>query len=334
MKSVYILMISLALGFTPNHSQGSDTALYQDLSLPLPYKKMSDNEKKEAIFLVERAYTILDDRLPEKVAVVGSISPCIFVGIRNNKLGKAIIAHKHYSNNFDQLLDVFKEQLSPIEPKNILVKLYTCKVGKELPPKEAFWDDMENIVSEEDFEEILDDVEEESEDDNPDDYWTVEEIREKHQGRTQEQELKLLKEKIIREFGITNSSQVSTVILPDPTYRDLGSYFLAAETIYTNSSLNVYCTSPSREGILSYPLPLTRDMNLRINVHAHDAETLRVYIIKQYHSAFQDKDELEIALDTYGRLPFQPFNLSGDALQQVLVPERKGQLFDRVLRLS
>ncbi|AIK95975.1 hypothetical protein [Candidatus Odyssella acanthamoebae] len=323
MKYLVLFFLSISLSFASSYTFETFPREFQTVTLPLPYKEMTLEEARTTIFVPERAYTVLDDATPQITAVVGSISPCVFIGIRNNRSGRTIVAHKHYSNNLHHLFGVSKQELGSYEPQDIIAKLYTYNEILYCPIKEEpFWDELEDILGEKEVDEIYGDIDEEYEVDISAFEKEEEEIRKLHNGRNQKEELDFIKAQLIHEFNITNEAQVFTQVFTDTYKEDLGFYSLVEETVHTDSYLNVSNIAPIKENILRDYSQFPLNVEGRYAFHLFEAETLRLHIINKYNNSYPDDDVLDKALDTNNLLPFQKFNIFGPALHQLLQEAR------------
>lgn len=100
----------------------------QKVTLPFPYHHVSPEERPNLAVVLERRHLLLSDDSPA-FAIVGTLQPCIFVGLRNEENGKAVIFHKHFSNSVDSLIEIAKAELSVKDPQNLKGFLFTndCK---------------------------------------------------------------------------------------------------------------------------------------------------------------------------------------------------------------
>ena len=326
MKHLILFILSISLGFASSHTVETFPEAFYNLTLPLPYKSMTLEETRTTIFVPERAYAVLEDTTPQITAVVGPIAPCIFIGIRNNRSGKAIIAHKHYSNNLQDFFEAANRELGAYEPQDLIAKLYTYDLNhSERPMKsEPFWDELEELLDEEEMDTIYSDTEEDPslKDDHSD--WTIEEIREKHNGRTQQEEVNFIKTQLMTAFQLTNESQVFTQLFKSDRHHDLGFYSLVEETVHTDSYLNVSNIAPIKENVPRNYSNLPLHVELRYQSYLFDTETLRIHLIDKYTSSYPDNEALEVALDTYNLLPFHKLNLFGVALLELLEQAENG----------
>jgi hypothetical protein len=85
------------------------------------------------VVVLERLYTVLSDDSPA-FAIVGTLQPCIFVGLRNDENGKAVIFHKHFSNTVDSLIEIARTELAVQDPQNLRGFLFTnhCKAYESI----------------------------------------------------------------------------------------------------------------------------------------------------------------------------------------------------------
>jgi hypothetical protein len=319
MKYLVLFVLSISLSFASSYTFETYPGTFQTVTLPLPYKEMTPEETRTTIFVPERAYTILEDATPHLTAVVGSISPCVFIGIRNNRAGRTIVAHKHYSNNLQHFLETAKQELAPYEPQDIIAKLYTYTELPYCPVQpEPFWDELDDILSEKEMDEIHGDIDEEYTVDIMDFESEEEEIRKLHNGRNQKEELEFIKAHLIHQFNITHESQVFTQVLINTHKEDLGLYSLVEETVHTDSYLNVRNIAPVKENILRDYSQLRLNVEVRYSAYLFATETLRLHIINKYNNSYPNEEMFDKALDTNNLLPFQKFNIFGPALHQLL----------------
>ena len=84
------------------------------VSLPFSYSNASSEVARQATFVYEKYYTVLSDDatdIKEKMAVVGVLNPCFFVGIRNEKNGRCVVFHKMACNSIDSIIETTKQEL-------------------------------------------------------------------------------------------------------------------------------------------------------------------------------------------------------------------------------
>jgi len=83
-------------------------------NLPFPYTNLSGEGVRQATFVYEKYYTVLSDdakNISEKMAIVGPLNPCFFVGIRNEKNGRCAVFHKLSCNSINSLVEIAKHEL-------------------------------------------------------------------------------------------------------------------------------------------------------------------------------------------------------------------------------
>ena len=77
----------------------------------LPFEFASPEDiRGEKVEVGEGFYTILEDS-DDKYALIGPLSPCIFIGFKNTVTGRTLVAHKQYTNKIETLIPILQKEL-------------------------------------------------------------------------------------------------------------------------------------------------------------------------------------------------------------------------------
>ncbi|MES2607117.1 MAG: hypothetical protein V4544_00040 [Pseudomonadota bacterium] len=182
--------------------------------LPFPYRSLSPEQLRKTTFVHERFYTVLMGEVEPEFAIVGPLSPCVFVGIRNNVNARVVIFHKMVVSSVASLIEIAQQELDVTDPSAIYVRIFANKL--------------------EGYEDPL---------------WGIEgrSWQELHEGRSQIEELKFIREGLLKAFGL-GRDQLKTQFHTSPHKRymvngfqnDLGDYVTANLCVCVNSSLDLH----------------------------------------------------------------------------------------------
>ncbi|MCE2716201.1 MAG: hypothetical protein LW696_02845 [Alphaproteobacteria bacterium] len=85
------------------------------VTLPFPYSEVPSPTTRQAAFVYENFYTVLEDdakKIGKKYAIVGTLRPCFFVGLRNDRIRKSVVFHKAAYSSLDSLVEIAKKELA------------------------------------------------------------------------------------------------------------------------------------------------------------------------------------------------------------------------------
>ncbi len=197
-----------------------------EVRLPFKYQTLTENEKGNLIFIPECHYTVLEKNCTKK-ALVGPLSPCKLVIIKNKENGKVAIFHKSDGNNTTKLCQTAEKALAPIKsPSNIECFLYAATsryieaINKELSER-------------------------------PFPYQSTH--------ATQRDKLKFIGNKIVKFFGIQQTAtekdhdQIVGEIMPVINNASLKDYAFAQSFIIVDKDLNKTCCCPMHENAFQIP---------------------------------------------------------------------------------
>ncbi len=170
------------------------------INLPCQYKHFTPQEIAQTELLMERCYTILRPDSQKRFVLMGNLKPCIGIGLYSKTKSVAVLGHIHYTSNIDDFIAKAQEAFGPeIDPAEITGFLYTCRT--------ANYNDVQAT--------------------------SLGTWKACYQGRTQEQEVTVLKDIITKAFKITHPEQINTTIRELNNYTDaqLGWYPFAELSI-------------------------------------------------------------------------------------------------------
>jgi hypothetical protein len=129
---------SMRIDFSPEEVEevGENISLGNTVEafLPFPYRPLSPEQLRGTTFIHERFYTVLKEGVEPEFAIVGPLSPCIFVGIRNNVNGRAVIFHKMVVNSVASLTEIARQELGVTDSNAIHARVFANKLeGYEDP---------------------------------------------------------------------------------------------------------------------------------------------------------------------------------------------------------
>ncbi len=207
--SNFVQAVDVSLELVPG--QGKKT-----VRLPFDYAHLSPQDKENITFVHERFYTVLEDDKPNK-ALVGILSPCLVIALRNEEQGKTIVFHKHYSNNLQKLIEIAKKELNITNPDSLKGEIFTNNpdyYDKPNPGKDK------------------------------------RSLKDLHQGRTLHEEVKHIKDTLIQSLHIRDRQQIRAQIFTNLLKEgELGDYELAELSILVDSKLKLNCVSIIHENV-------------------------------------------------------------------------------------
>jgi hypothetical protein len=228
-------------------------------TLPFPYCEVPRQDVKKSTFVFEKYYTVLTDDaklLGNKFAIVGPLNPCVFVGIRNEENGKCIIFHKWAYSSLDSLVAITKKELELGENDGAKIRahLFTneCRGYNSMISNGRTW-------------------------------------RERHAGKSQEEEMKFIKDTLISAFCVPNERLIKAKI-----FKNRWNVF-ASLSILTNSKLELNSICLAREGIFAESFTLGG-----LEIFSID-EALRGLHWSRFMSDMQSFDEVT---NSYNSVPF------------------------------
>lgn len=237
------------------------------VKLPFPYKHITDEERKDLKFIPERFYTVLTNESSVK-AFVGPLSPCIFVGLRNAENGTTVVFHKHYSNDVQSLIQIAQKELKVQDPKNLQGVLFT----NHFTSYESLFQGFFGVTT----------------------------LKDLHNGKTQIEELKFIKDSLIEAFKIDDRTQIKaqkyTSSLKD---FELGDYELAEQSVLVDANLFVHsvCSMYERFPGDFSQMPLQK----RVMSTIRHNENLTQQLLEQHFSGKVSNEKL----NTYNTVHFE-----------------------------
>jgi|GEM_PF-2622078 len=191
----------------------------QQKILPFEYKHLSEDERARVTWLPERFYTIIEPG-SEKLVLVGPLQPCLFVAIKNNDNGRVIIFHKHSSNKIEYLVQIACEKLGIMNPRAIRGVVFT------------------NIPN------------------NP---FVAAALRSELQGRSIEEEVSFVKDRLISLFQIPSSeaNQIESFCFNSYPAYELGEYEFAELSVIIGENFKPYSISMIHENIFDEMVPFS-----------------------------------------------------------------------------
>ena len=154
-------------------------------------------------------YTTLEDNDEHrKFAFVGPLMPCVVVALRNEETKKTVIFHKHFSNSMDSLVKTAQKELLIRDPNQITGIIFTNNYpGYEITINT---------------------------------YLGPRLMKDLHDGKSQLEEVKYIKDFIIEKFKILDRTKiVARRHTSKYNHNDLGDYPLSFESVLIDSKLNI-----------------------------------------------------------------------------------------------
>lgn len=160
-----------------------------------------------------------------------------FCWIKNNDNGKTLVLHKHYSNSIDSIINLARQELSIKNPQDIRGFLFTTNMRN--------------------YEESG--------------------TKSRHQGKSQLEELKFLKDSLINAFNIQDRTQITAnKFTSNLTDGQLGDYEFAELSVLVDSHLQLKSICVMHEGIFGdfSSIPLDDRVQYTIRLDAEKAQQL------------------------------------------------------------
>lgn len=151
----------------------------QYVGLPYSYKHLSDEEREKTVWIPEGFYTTLDEKSNHEFVVVGHLRPCIAIVLKNEVNGKVVVFHKQFSNSVHDLINCAKRELEITDSSFVHGVLFT---NKSLFYNEKNQKTMNGKIKS----------------------W-----RDLHNNKTQSEELKFIKESLLKGLDIVDQEKIS-----------------------------------------------------------------------------------------------------------------------------
>lgn len=194
--------------------------------LPFPYADVPREMARQATFVYEKYYTVLYDDAKEnrqKFAIVGTLNPCFFIGIRNARNGRCAVFHKMYCNNVNSLIDIAKHELEI--SRNDSQYLQGAIFSNCMP----FCDDM-GVDGNACYEKVL---------------IGGRTFRDRHDGKSHAEEMAFIKDKLTTAFFVTDKNKLESRIFETKLFLS------AALSVFVDSRLNMRSICIAKEKIFA-----------------------------------------------------------------------------------
>ncbi len=179
-KNTFLLILFLSTLTKPYASSFEEGTCHSDKFYPFAYHSLPE-DRDTIRRLFEGHYVVLKDDSP-LTACLGSLSPNILIALRNDKLGVTVVFHKYYNNSLKHLFAIAKKNLKIEDPYHIRGQLFTVITAPER---------------------------------NIGENWPKG-IPAYHEGRSEKEELRHLKNKIVEHFDISDRAQIKANLFMEP----------------------------------------------------------------------------------------------------------------------
>jgi len=176
----------------------------KEVRLPFHYKYLTPKQRARTIWVPELFYTTLNtNNNGSKFVVVGPCQPCLLIVLKNEVNGRVIVFHKHFSNSINSLIEIAKQELEIAAPGKITGTIFTNTRPYYATKKHRTSSGFKT--------------------------W-----KDRHEGRTQKEELKFVKKRICTAFHIDNNQIIDQIFTSENVA--LGDYANADLSVFIDPS--------------------------------------------------------------------------------------------------
>ncbi len=236
--------------------------------LPFSYAHLNTVEdKKNIVYVPEECCFFLKKNSPIRV-LVGPLQPCLLIALSNLENGDIIIFHKYFNSSIDDALQKAKEKLNIQNSDNIRGQIFTNTMKKYTESCTTAFGKT-----------------------------TMQKL---HEGRTQIDEIKFIKNKIQEYFGINDKNQIKANIFTS-TLKDfaLGNYELAELYVLVSEGLRLESICTMHEKVFGN-FENIRNIGKRVYAHSLSQNKVKYNI---HHSLNLDQS-VKKENYFYGKRPF------------------------------
>lgn len=265
LKSVFFLCLFCAANVCYSADVDINKKLYFGLT------ELTKETRAQTVLVPEWFYTTLEDNDPHrKSALIGPLMPCVLIALRNEQTKKAVVFHKHFSNSMASLVQIAQKELNIQDPSQITGIIFTNNYPHYDVPMDT--------------------------------YVGSKSMKDLHEGKTQLQDIKFIKDFIINELKIKDRAKIKACRHTSKyIWSDLGDYPLSFESVLIDSKLEAKNICMIHEMIFckSADLPFLEKFEIHKNKKAE-------YVQKVLDKHFGKRDPL--LFYTYNCVEFKKIN--------------------------
>lgn len=95
-----------------------------------PLYSLTEEERKQTVFVSESCYAILKKDSSIKGAVVGPLYPCIFIAVHDPIDQQSIVLHHHEGNQIADIINLIKNKLDNNNKEKFIFHMFTKKIDQ------------------------------------------------------------------------------------------------------------------------------------------------------------------------------------------------------------